>query len=99
VIYPSEKKEYKRRKYVEKQAQYRALGLNAHGKPFTSAYGRRLSEASRNKHGIGVPPQPKPKRQYHTRIEPFVLKAEDVTPCNPGVKFCPFCGNNIEKLL
>ena len=93
--YPSQSLEYKRMRYREKQAEYRSKGLNAHGEPFKTEWGKRISETHRNQIGIGTPQRK--RRQKRKRIEPFVLRAGEVTPT--GVKFCPFCGNNIEKLL
>lgn len=41
--------------------------------------------------------QPPPQ---HRKIEPFVLRAEDVEPAAPTtIKFCPHCGSNLQKYL
>jgi hypothetical protein len=41
------------------------------------------------------------RRRLRRQVEPFVLRKEDVTQTarSGSVKFCPYCGHNIENLI
>ena len=77
---------YKREKYQEMKARRAAQGLNARGQPFTEA-GKKII-AGMQKSGFVKYVYPLPGDE--TAPPPAVSAA---------VKFCPFCGNDIQHLL
>lgn len=147
--YPSSDLATRRAKYRQTRDHYRALGLDAKGRPFKTAWGRKVSErmsrmseeareklrwtperkakfsrtmrkiaarkaAMRYTHGFEAPVTPKAKRiQFvyptpETNAESEIKKLRAMTvptehadkPTNiRRVRYCPFCGELIERHL
>lgn len=146
---PSDSAAYKHKVYIAQRDRWRALGLNAHGKPFSTRWGaqrsgvtapklkgnprslanlkrggtkwtpertakfkrtmRRIAREKSMRQAGGKPPHPN-SLAAKKRIQ-FVYPTPDqidaavratpnmINPPTTAIRFCPHCGNNIEKHL